>query len=151
MRVLEFSGIRTLAAARLLLTVMLTWRESLLPPASCLLPSPQLNPMISHFRALPSAPLALHCTAPLLLHSSPPPPPRLHLYPSFFPFSTRPPASECHTPTHRPAHARAHIQSFTRSLSVTYTFACTHTHTHTHTHTRAHGHTAKAAPLDNLK
>lgn len=33
MRVLEFAGTRTLAAARLFLTVMLTWWESLLPPA----------------------------------------------------------------------------------------------------------------------
>lgn len=87
--------------------------------------------MISRFGALPSAPLFLHCTAPLLLHSSArstpasPPPPS---------FSTRPPASELRTPTHRQAHAQEHVRPFTPSLPGA----------HTHTYTV---HMAKAAPV----
>lgn len=61
MRALQFTRARTLTAVGLFLTVMLTWRESLLPP-----PSPQLNPMISRFGA------SFRSTSSSLYSSSPP-------------------------------------------------------------------------------
>lgn len=111
MKVLIFTGTRTVAAVRLFLTVMLTWWESLLP-------SSQLNPMISHFRALPSAPLVLHCTAPLLLHSSPVL--RLRLHPSFFFLFPH---------VHQPLSA---IRPHTARLMLMNTYGHSLSHSHTH-------------------
>lgn len=113
MMVLGFAGTRTLAAASLFLTVMLTWRES-----PCLLRSRELNPMISCFRVPPSAPLALHCTAPLLL---------LHDCVSIPPFSLFPHVRQ-------PQSAiRPHTDRLT--LVHTYSHSLCRSHIHARTHT----------------